>query len=250
MGIELVQGTDLIVEDGLVHMKTTQGLRRVDVIYRRIDDDFLDPKCFREDSCLGVDHLMEVCRAGRVTLANAPGTGVADDKAVYTYVPAHHQVLLGGGSDSAERPHLFVQRRQAAPARTGQPGQVGRQADQRVRRVWDPDGATGIGGSTSGLCCGRAGQPLANGSPSPMLNLSTVPTLVGDELKPRHVDLRPFVLCGEEIYVMPGGLTRVALKEGSMVVNSSQGGGSKDTWVLRRAPNCPGDAVAAMEARL
>ncbi len=235
MGVELVQGTDLIVEGGLVHMKTTQGLRPVDVIYRRIDDDFLDPQCFRKDSCLGVEHLMDVCQAGRVTLANAPGTGVADDKAVYAYVPEIIKYYLGEDpilpnvptylcDDDKQREHVLANLDKLVVKPTNESGGygilMGPQASESQRQA----------------CAEAVRAHPREWIAQPLLNLSTVPTLVGDELRPRHVDLRPFVLCGEEIYVMPGGLTRVALKEGSMVVNSSQGGGSKDTWVLRPTP--------------
>ena len=232
MGVELVQGSDLVVEDGYVYMNTTQGLRRVDVIYRRIDDDFLDPKCFRADSCLGVEHLMDVYRAGHVTLANAPGTGVADDKAVYAYVPDMIKYYLGEEpilpnvptylcSDKKQRAHVLAN------------------LDKLVVKPTNESGGYGIlmGPQASAEERDKCGEAIrANPRDwiaQPMLTLSTVPTVVDGELKPRHVDLRPFVLCGKSIYVMPGGLTRVALREGSMVVNSSQGGGSKDTWVLR-----------------
>ncbi len=232
MGIELVHSSDLIVEDGYVYMITTRGLRRVDVIYRRIDDDFLDAKCFRPDSHLGVDHLMDVYRSGRVTLANAPGTGVADDKAIYAYVPEIIKYYLGEEailsnvptylcSDPKQRDHVLANLDQLVVKPTNESGGygilMGPQASPEERQ-----------------CCAEAihADPR-NWIAQPMLNLSTVPTLVGDQLQPRHVDLRPFVLCGKDVYVMPGGLTRVALREGSMIVNSSQGGGSKDTWVLR-----------------
>ena len=232
MGIDLVHGSDLIVEDGYVYMITTRGLRCVDVIYRRIDDDFLDATCFRSDSCLGVDHLMDVYRSGRVTLANAPGTGVADDKAVYAYVPEIIQYYFGEDcilpnvptylcSDPKQRDHVL--------------GNL----DQLVVKPTNESGGYGIlmGPHASAEerenCAEAIKKDPRNWIAQPMLNLSTVPTLVGDQLKPRHVDLRPFVLCGKDVYVMPGGLTRVALREGSMIVNSSQGGGSKDTWVLR-----------------
>ncbi|MAT14379.1 MAG: hypothetical protein CMJ46_03825 [Planctomyces sp.] len=232
MGVELVQGSDLMVDNGYVYMNTTQGLKRVDVIYRRIDDDFIDPKCFRADSCLGVDHLMEVCRAGRVTLANAPGTGVADDKAVYAYVPEIIKYYLGEDailrnvptylcSDPAQRDHVLANLDKLVVKPTGESGGygilMGPQASQEERDKT----AEAIKANPREWI----GQPL--------ISLSTVPTLCGEQLQPRHVDLRPFVLAGRDVYVMPGGLTRVALREGSMVVNSSQGGGSKDTWVLR-----------------
>lgn len=234
MGVELVQGSDLVVEDGYVYMSTTQGLRRVDVIYRRIDDDFLDPKCFNPDSRLGVDHLMEVYRAGRVTLANAPGTGIADDKAVYAYVPDIIKYYLDEDailpnvptylcSDDKQREHVLANLDKLVVKPTNESGGygilMGPQASNEERK------------KTADAVQANPREWIAQ----PMLKLSTVPTLVGDELKPRHVDLRPFVLCGEDIYVMPGGLTRVALREGSMVVNSSQGGGSKDTWVLQKS---------------
>ncbi len=232
MGVELVQGSDLVVEDGYVYMNTTQGLRRVDVIYRRIDDDFLDPKCFRADSCLGVDHLMDVYRAGHVTLANAPGTGVADDKAVYAYVPEIIKYYLSEEailpnvptylcSDDRQCDHVLANLDKLVVKPTNESGGygvlMGPQASQNEREE----------------CAQAIRANPREWIAQPMLKLSTVPTLIEDELQPRHVDLRPFVLCGEDIYVMPGGLTRVALRAGSMVVNSSQGGGSKDTWVLR-----------------
>ncbi len=232
MGVELVQGSDLIVDDGYVYMKTTRGLKRVDVIYRRIDDDFLDPKCFNPDSCLGVDHLMDVYRAGRVTLANAPGTGVADDKAVYAYVPQIIKYYLDEDpilpnvptylcSDDKQRDHVLANLDKLVVKPTNESGGYG--------ILMGPHATDEERQKTADSIRANPREWIAQ----PMLQLSTVPTMIGDELKPRHVDLRPFVLCGKEIYVMPGGLTRVALKEGSMVVNSSQGGGSKDTWVLR-----------------
>lgn len=231
MGVELVCGNDLVVKDGYVQMRTTRGTQRVDVIYRRIDDDFLDPKCFREDSELGVPGLMEVYRAGRVTLANAPGTGVADDKAVYAWVPQIIQYYL---SEEAILPNV--------------PTYICSEPDQRdyvlshlhelVIKPTNESGGYGIvmGPSASkaelSACAAQIQAHPRNFIAQPMLTLSTVPTVIDQRLAPRHVDLRPFILYGEDIYVLPGGLTRVALREGSMVVNSSQGGGSKDTWVL------------------
>ncbi|QDV10824.1 hypothetical protein CA51_06780 [Rosistilla oblonga] len=246
MGVQLVQGSDLVVENGYVHMRTTQGLQRVDVIYRRIDDDFLDPKCFRKDSCLGVPGLIDVYRAGRVTLANAPGTGVADDKAVYAYVPEIIKYYLDEDAilqnvptyvcaDPKHRQHVLAN------------------LDKLVVKPTNESGGYGI---LMGPQSTREEQAkyvdLINANPrnyiaQPMLNLSTVPTLVDDRLQPRHVDLRPFVLCGEDIYVMPGGLTRVALTEGSMIVNSSQGGGSKDTWVMDNSTSQPAPPAPAPE---
>lgn len=232
MGVELVQGSDLVVEHGYVFMKTTRGLKRVDVIYRRIDDDFLDPHSFRSDSTLGVEHLMDVYRAGHVTLANAPGTGVADDKAVYAYVPDIIKYYLGEDaiipnvptylcSDEKQCKHVLANLDKLVVKPTNESGGYG--------ILMGPQASQAERDKCADAICDNPREWIAQ----PMLNLSTVPTLVGDELQPRHVDLRPFVLCGKEIYVMPGGLTRVALREGSMIVNSSQGGGSKDTWILR-----------------
>ncbi|MCA9238792.1 MAG: circularly permuted type 2 ATP-grasp protein [Planctomycetales bacterium] len=232
MGVELVQGCDLVVIDDMVYMRTTHGPVRVDVIYRRIDDDFLDPECFRPDSCLGVAGLMRAYRAGNVTIANAPGTGVADDKAVYAYVPQIIQYYL---SEDAILPNVPTYL-------CGEPDQrehVLSNLDKLVVKPTNESGGYGIlmGPQASEEqrreCADRIRDNPRNFIAQPMLELSTVPTLVGDKLQPRHVDLRPFVLAGKDVYVMPGGLTRVALVEGSMVVNSSQGGGSKDTWVLR-----------------
>ena len=238
MGVQLVQGPDLFVEDGLVFMRTTRGPKRVDVIYRRIDDDFLDPNCFREDSCLGIPGLMDVYRSGRVSLANAPGTGIADDKAVYAYVPAMIRFYLAEDpilenvptylcSDETQKKHVLANLDKLVVKPTGESGGygilIGPAASIAERE----------------LVADRVRRNPRGYVAQPMLNLSTVPTLVDGELHPRHVDLRPFVLCSDDVYVMPGGLTRVALEEGSMVVNSSQGGGSKDTWVLRGTGSMP-----------
>lgn len=232
MGIELVHGSDLIVQDGYVHMITTRGLKRVDVIYRRIDDDFLDPNCFRSDSCLGIRGVMDVYRQGRVTLVNAPGTGVADDKAVYAFVPDIIRYYFGEDPILPNVPTYLCDDEK-------QRRFVLSHLDQLVVKPTNESGGYGIlmGPHASPgerqQCAESIQKNPRDWIAQPMLNLSTVPTLVGDQLKPRHVDLRPFVLCGKDVYVMPGGLTRVALREGSMVVNSSQGGGSKDTWVLK-----------------
>ncbi|MCA9259522.1 MAG: circularly permuted type 2 ATP-grasp protein, partial [Planctomycetales bacterium] len=232
MGVELVQGSDLAVVDKHVYMRTTRGLQRVDVIYRRIDDDFLDPLHFRSDSCLGVAGLMDAYWAGNVALANAPGTGIADDKAVYAYVPEIIKYYLSEEpilsnvptyvcSDAKQRDHVLTNLDKLVVKPTNESGGygilMGPQASHEERES----------------CAARINENPRNYIAQPMLQLSTVPTLVGERVLPRHVDLRPFVLRGSDTYVMPGGLTRVALKEGSMVVNSSQGGGSKDTWVLR-----------------
>jgi uncharacterized circularly permuted ATP-grasp superfamily protein len=232
MGVELVQGSDLVVSDGYVHMKTTQGLERVDVIYRRIDDDFLDPLTFRADSALGVPGLMDVYRKGRVALANAPGTGVADDKAVYAFVPAMIKYYLGEEIALPNVPTYVC----------GEEEQCKLVLSKLEDYVIKPTNESGGYGIVLGpratkeelaKCRARIEADPRNFVAQPMLSLSRVPTIVGDRLEGRHVDLRPYILYGEEIFVLPGGLTRVALVKGSMVVNSSQGGGSKDTWVLK-----------------
>ena len=231
MGIDLVQGSDLVVQDQRVYMCTTRGLKQVDVIYRRIDDDFLDPKHFNPDSMLGVAGIMDAYRAGNVTLANAPGTGVADDKAVYTFVPEIIKYYLDQDPILSNVPTFLC-------ADEKQRQHVLNTPSQFVIKPVNESGGYGIVmGPTASRdeldeVTRRVKENPRNYIAQPMLTLSTVPTLVNGELQPRHVDLRPFVLCGKEIYVMPGGLTRVALREGSMIVNSSQGGGSKDTWVL------------------
>jgi len=231
MGIELVEGRDLVVVDDRVMMRTTTGLKPVDVLYRRIDDDFIDPEVFRPDSMLGVPGLMRAYRAGRVALANAPGTGVADDKAVYAYVPEMIRYYLGEDA-ILKNVETFL---------------CGREKDLQhvlanldklvVKKVGESGGYGMLVGphATPQQRAEYAEQVKANPRnfiAQPTLSLSRVPTLVDDHFEGRHVDLRPYILYGEEIYVMPGGLTRVALKKGSLVVNSSQGGGSKDTWVV------------------
>lgn len=234
MGVELVQGSDLVVSDGYVWMRTTRGLERVDVIYRRIDDDFLDPLTFRPDSALGVPGLIDVYRAGRVALANAPGTGIADDKAVYAYVP---QIIRYYLKEDIILPNVptYV---------CGEPKQCAHvlaNLDKLVVKPTNESGGYGILlGPRSSATERDKCRDLIRANPrnyvaQPMLSLSRVPTIVGDHLEGRHVDLRPYILYGENIYVLPGGLTRVALNKGSLVVNSSQGGGSKDTWVLHRS---------------
>ncbi len=231
MGIELVTGPDLFVEGGYVKMRTTKGPQRVDVIYRRIDDDFLDPRTFREDSVLGVPGVMDVYRAGRVTLANAPGTGVADDKAVYRYVPEIIRYYL---SEEAILPNVPTY----VCTDPQQCEHVLCHLDELVVKPTNESGGYGIlMGPTASRderekCADAVRANPRNYIAQPMLTLSTVPTIVGEGVAPRHVDLRPFILYGTDLYVLPGGLTRVALREGSMIVNSSQGGGSKDSWVL------------------
>ena len=231
MGIELVEGADLVVHNGYVHMKTTHGLQRVDVIYRRIDDDFLDPNEFREDSALGVRNLMEVYREGRVSIANAPGTGIADDKAIYAYVPEIIRFYLSEEpilnnvptwlcSDETQREHVLANLDKLVVKPTNESGGYG--------ILIGPHSTAEQRESTAASVRANPRDWIAQ----TMLSLSTVPTIIDGKMCPRHVDLRPFVLSGKSVYVMPGGLTRVALEEGSMIVNSSQGGGSKDTWVL------------------
>jgi uncharacterized circularly permuted ATP-grasp superfamily protein len=231
MGIELVEGRDLVAHDNFIYMRTTEGLRRVDVIYRRIDDDFIDPLAFRQDSSLGAPGLFNAYRAGNVSLANALGTGVADDKAVYAYVPAIIKYYLGEDpvlnnvetfqmSDAAQRHHVLENLEKYVVKAVGESGGYGmligpqstaEQRDEFRRRVEEDP---------------------RNYIAQPTILLSRAPCIIDGKVQPRHVDLRPYILFGEKTTIVPGGLTRVALKKGSLVVNSSQGGGSKDTWVL------------------
>lgn len=231
MGVELVEGQDLFVRDDAVYMRTTRGPRRVDVIYRRLDDDFVDPLAFRPDSMLGVPGLLSAYRAGRVTIANAIGTGIADDKSVYPYVPEMIRFYLGESALLANVP-TYVLYRPEDLAYT-----LAHLEELVVKEV---HGAGGYG-MLIGPAATRAeieafrARILANPSgyiAQPTLALSTCPTFTASGLAPRHIDLRPYVLSGRDITIVPGGLTRVALREGSLVVNSSQGGGTKDTWVL------------------
>jgi uncharacterized circularly permuted ATP-grasp superfamily protein len=231
MGVELVEGQDLFVEGEFVYMRTTKGPRRVDVIYRRIDDAFIDPLCFRPDSMLGVPGLMDVYRSGGVSICSAPGAGVADDKAVYTFVPEMIRFYLG------EEPIL----RNVPTWQCGKPDDkkyvLENLGELVVKEVHGSGGYGMLVGPKSTkeqietfrhLILADPGNYIAQ----PTLALSTTPTFVAEGIAPRHVDLRPYCLVGERIELVPGGLTRVALKEGSLVVNSSQGGGVKDTWVL------------------
>jgi len=231
MGVELVEGRDLLVEDGYVKMRTTRGLERVDVIYRRIDDDFLDPLTFRPDSMLGVPGLMDVYMAGRVALANAPGTGVADDKVIYAYVPQIIEYYLGEDAIIPNVPTYLC----------GDPKQrefVIQHLTELVVKPANESGGAGImvgphaSASQREECRLRIEGNPRNFVAQPTLSLSRVPTICGEGFEGRHVDLRPYALFDDDVYVLPGALTRVALKKGSLVVNSSQGGGSKDTWVL------------------
>jgi uncharacterized circularly permuted ATP-grasp superfamily protein len=243
MGVELVEGRDLVVSDGFVWMGTTKGFERVDAIYRRIDDDFLDPKAFRADSMLGVPGLMDVYRAGKVALANAPGTGVADDKVVYAYVPEMVKYYLGEDIIIPNVPTFVC-------AREADRKHVLAHLPELVVKAANESGGYGMlvgPASTSDEQAEFARRIEANPRnyvAQPTLALSRVPTIVNGAFKGRHVDLRPYILYGRDIFVLPGGLTRVALKEGSLVVNSSQGGGSKDTWVVADDPR-PGEGAAA-----
>ena len=231
MGVELVEGQDLFVEGEFVYMRTTEGPRRVDVIYRRIDDDFIDPLCFRPDSMLGIPGLMDVYRSGGVSICSAPGAGVADDKAVYTFVPEMIRFYLG------EEPIL-----QNVPTwQCGKTDDLAYVLDKLPELVVkEVHGSGGYGmlvgpKATADQVAAFAERIRAdpgNYIAQPTLALSTVPTFVEQGVAPRHVDLRPYCLVGERIELVPGGLTRVALTDGSLVVNSSQGGGVKDTWVL------------------
>ena len=231
MGIPLVEGRDLVVQDGMVWMRTTKGLARVHVIYRRIDDDFLDPQAFRPDSMLGVPGLMAACRAGRVSLANAPGNGVADDKVMYAYVPEMIKYYEGEDPIIPNVPTYLCWRE---PDRH----HVLENLDKLVVKSANEAGGYGmlVGPQSTAeeraTFAARINANPRNYIAQPTLGLSRVPTLCGDRLEGRHVDLRPYILYGDDIRVVPGGLTRVALRKGSLVVNSSQGGGSKDTWVL------------------
>ena len=234
MGIELVEGRDLVTHDNIVYMRTTNGLRRVDVIYRRVDDDFIDPLAFRGDSILGVAGLFNAYRAGNVTLANAFGTGVADDKALYAYVPDIIKYYLD------EDPVLQQRRDLSADAARRNGSTCSQNLDKLVVKAVGESGGYGmlIGPQSTEAQREEFAQKIEadprNYIAQPTISFSRAPCLIGDELEPRHVDLRPYVLFGDKVTIVPGGLTRVALKRGSLVVNSSQGGGSKDTWVLSR----------------
>jgi len=233
MGVELVEGRDLVVQNGYVQMRTTKGFQRVDVIYRRIDDDFLDPTTFRPDSMLGIPGIMEVYRKGNVALANAPGTGVADDKVVYAYVPKVIRYYLGEEAllpnvptyvcwDDADREYVLDNIAELVVKAANESGGygmlIGPHASEAEREQFRKN----------------VRENPRNYIAQPTLQLSRVPTIIGDTFEGRHVDLRPYILYGSDIFVLPGGLTRVALCKGSLVVNSSQGGGSKDSWVLAR----------------
>ena len=238
MGVELVEGRDLVVMDGFVHARTTKGFERIDVLYRRINDDFLDPKAFRAESMLGVPGLMEVYQAGRIALVNAPGTCVADDKVVCSFVPQIIKYYLDEDIivpnvptymcwEDADRTYVLEHLDELVVKEANQSGGYGMLIGPHSTKAEQEEFAR------------RIKDNPRNYIAQPTLSLSRVPVLIDDHLEGRHVDLRPFILFGEDIYVLPGGLTRVALKKGSLVVNSSQGGGSKDTWVLSGASGKP-----------
>jgi uncharacterized circularly permuted ATP-grasp superfamily protein len=235
MGIQLVEGRDLVCHDERIWMRSTRGLEPVDVIYRRIDDDFLDPDVFRSDSLLGVRGLMQAYRAGRVAIANAPGTGVADDKLIYAYVPEMIRYYLSEEPIIANVPTYLCSREDD---RT----HVLAHLDELVVKAVAEAGGYGmlIGPHASqeeiADFAERIKADPRNYIAQPTLELSTVPSLSEGELFPCHVDLRPYVLRGKGAWVSPGGLTRVALRRGSLVVNSSQGGGCKDTWIVKDMP--------------
>jgi uncharacterized circularly permuted ATP-grasp superfamily protein len=243
MGIQLVEGSDLVVADEHVWMRTTRGFQKVDVIYRRIDDDFLDPQVFRADSMLGVPGLMSVYRAGNVALANAPGTGVADDKVVYAYVPRIIRYYMQQDPIIANVPTYICSEKADLSL-------VLEQLEKLVVKAANESGGYGmLVGPHSTAEQRRDFMDRIKSNPrnyiaQPTLSLSRVPTLVNDRLEGRHVDLRPYILYSKDIFVLPGGLTRVALKKGSLVVNSSQGGGTKDTWVLAENELEPLDSSA------
>jgi uncharacterized circularly permuted ATP-grasp superfamily protein len=231
MGVELVEGRDLVVRDEHVYMRSTKGFRQVDVIYRRIDDTFMDPLAFNPDSMLGVAGIFDLYRKGKVAIANAPGTGVADDKAICPFVPdlvryylAEEPIIDNVPTYICSRPddlkYVLENIEQLVVKETNAAGgygmMIGPKADSKMHAEFRE----------------KVKKNPRNYVAQPMINLSTVPCLTGENFSPRHVDLRPFVIYGNEISVIPGGLTRVALKEGSLVVNSSQGGGTKDTWIV------------------
>ncbi|HEV3383282.1 MAG TPA: circularly permuted type 2 ATP-grasp protein [Gemmata sp.] len=237
MGVQLVEGRDLVLDNGGIFMRTTRGLERVDVIYRRIDDDFLDPLCFRRDSQLGVAGLMGAYRTGRIGLVNAIGPGVADDKGIYPFVPDMIKYYLG------ESP-ILGNVETFRPVVPSHKQHVLANLEKLVVKAVDASGGYGmLIGPASTSAQREVFRAKIESNPrgyiaQPTITLSQSPTIVegGSKIEGRHIDLRPFVLFGEEIHVLPGGLTRVALPRGSLVVNSSQGGGSKDTWVLREEP--------------
>jgi uncharacterized circularly permuted ATP-grasp superfamily protein len=231
MGIQIVEGQDLVVQDKIVYMRTTKGLEKVDTIYRRLDDDFLDPKVFRKDSILGVPGLVEAYRAGNVSLANAIGTGIADDKVVYKYVPDMIRFYLSEEPLLANVPTYLASNPKECDY-------IVKNLEKLVVKSANESGGYGMLVGCASTAAQRADfkekilENPRNFIAQPTLNLSRHPSYIDGHFEGRHVDLRPYILCGEKISIVPGGLTRVALRKGSLVVNSSQGGGSKDTWVL------------------
>ena len=231
MGAELCEGSDLFVHDGYLYMRTTQAPQRVDVVYRRIDDAYLDPLTFRPDSTIGVPGLMDLYRAGRVTIVNAPGTGIADDKSIYTYIPDVIEFYTG------QKPLLKNVPTWRCSEADSLKYVLEHLSELVVKEVHGSGGYGMLVGPTSSKKEIEEFRLRLKAKPSnyiaqPTLALSAVPTFTNSGVAPRHVDLRPFVLSGDQVRITPGGLTRVALKKGSLVVNSSQGGGTKDTWVL------------------
>lgn len=231
MGVEVVEGADLFVEDDVVYMRTTAGPKRVDVLYRRVDDDYLDPRVFKPESMLGVPGIFAAYRAGNITLANAPGAGIADDKAIYPFVPEMIRFYLGEEPLLQNVPTFLCERDEDR-------AYVLDNLDKLVVKLARGSGGYGMLVGPHATAAQRAefakrivAKPH-DYIAQPTLALSTVPTLAEQGIVPRHVDLRPYVLMGKEVRIVPGGLTRVALREGSLVVNSSQGGGTKDTWVV------------------
>ena len=223
MGIDLVEGRDLVTHDNVVYMRTTDGLKRVDVIYRRVDDDFSDPLIFRGDSSLGCAGLFNAYRAGNVTVTNAFGTGLADDKAVYAYVPdilPNVKTFLLG--EEKQRQHVLENLEKLVVKAVGESGGYGMLIGPQSTAKQREEFARQIEANPRNYIA------------QPTLDFSRAPCLIGDRLEPRHVDLRPYILFGDKVNIVPGGLTRVALEKGSLVVNSSQGGGSKDTWILEQ----------------
>jgi uncharacterized circularly permuted ATP-grasp superfamily protein len=235
MGVDLVEGPDLVVDNSFVYMRTTAGLRRVDVIYRRVDDDFIDPLCFRPDSVLGVAGLMNAYRLGNVALVNAVGTGVADDKAIYPFVPAMIKFYMGQDAILPNVPTYICNHEQDRKF-------VLENLDKLVVKTTNESGGYGMlmGHQATkeerATFAERIFADPRNYIAQPVVELSQHPSLCDDRFEGRRIDLRPYILYGEKVIVMPGGLTRVALRKGSLIVNSSQGGGSKDTWVLEDEP--------------
>jgi uncharacterized circularly permuted ATP-grasp superfamily protein len=231
MGIEIVEGRDLVAQDGRVFMRTTMGLKPVDVIYRRINDDFLDPQVFRKDSGLGVPGLVEACREGNVSLANSIGTGIADDKAVYYFVPRMIRYYLSEDPILPNVPTYLATVKEDL-------SYILNHIPELVIKAVNESGGYGmlIGPQATKAECERFREKVKknprNYVAQPVVPLSRAPAFCDDSMQGRHLDLRPFILSGEKVTIIPGGLTRVALRAGSLVVNSSQGGGSKDTWVL------------------